>query len=129
MITGEGEYGRARFDVRCREACHEAAPGPLLVADRALDELDMQAVVAGVEAGGGTTDVLPYSWRSRPALVDYVNEIYEPTFVGEMPAGQVGLEPKRKEQGEPAGVLIPSTYRNLNASGHRAHSDSLLGLI
>ena len=71
---------------------------------RGSDTALMQAVVAGVEAGGGTTDVLPYSWRSRPALVDYVNEIYEPTFVGEMPAGQVGLEAKRKEQGERTAV-------------------------
>ena len=47
---------------------------------RGSDPELMQAVLRGVTEGGGATDVLPHSWRSRPALVDYVNQIFVPTF-------------------------------------------------
>ncbi|HEX7038332.1 MAG TPA: UvrD-helicase domain-containing protein [Pseudomonadales bacterium] len=50
-------------------------------------------------------DKLPYSWRSRPALVHYVNAVFGAAFAEEIPREQVVLEPKRAEpSAEPAVV-------------------------
>jgi ATP-dependent exoDNAse (exonuclease V) beta subunit len=51
---------------------------------RGSDPELMQAVLRGVVDGGGVTDVLPNSWRSRPALVEYANHIFVPTFAGSL---------------------------------------------
>ncbi len=71
---------------------------------RGSDPELMQAVLRGVTAGGGTTDILKYSWRSRPPLVNYVNQVFVPTFAGIIPAEQVKLEAKRKEESGAAAV-------------------------
>ena len=55
----------------------------------------MQSVLDAVEAGGGATDVLEYSWRSRPSLVSYINEIFVPAFANRLEREQVALSPKR----------------------------------
>ena len=65
---------------------------------RGSDPKLMLAVLEGVEAGGGATDVLEYSWRSRPALVEYANEIFVPTFEETLERYEVALEPQRQEQ-------------------------------
>ncbi len=62
---------------------------------RGSDPELMQAVLAGVEAGGGATDVLEHSWRSRPSLVEYVNEVFVPAFSNTLDRQQVALNPKR----------------------------------
>lgn len=51
------------------------------------------------------SDVLPYSWRSRPALVHYINSVFSQAFTGEIPHERVTLKPKREEcTDEPAVV-------------------------
>lgn len=56
-------------------------------------------------ARGGEADVLKKSWRSRPALVRYINAVFAHAFDGEIPSEQVTLEPVRTEEtGEPAAL-------------------------
>jgi ATP-dependent exoDNAse (exonuclease V) beta subunit len=62
---------------------------------RGSDPELMQAVLGAIEAGGGTTDVLEHSWRSRPSLVSYINEIFVPAFANRLERKQVALAPKR----------------------------------
>src|SRR5690606_5007906 len=50
-------------------------------------------------------DVLEHSWRSRPALVEYVNSIFTQAFAGELDPRQVRLAPKRAEQVDEPAVL------------------------
>ena len=71
---------------------------------RGSDPELMQAVLRGVVEAGGKTHVLKYSWRSRPPLVSYVNQVFVPTFAESIPREQVILEPKRPEKSEAAAV-------------------------
>lgn len=71
---------------------------------RGSDPELMQAVLRGVSDGGGTMDVLQYSWRSRPPLVNYVNQVFVPTFAESIPAEQVTLEARRPEESGAAAV-------------------------
>ncbi|HET7608696.1 MAG TPA: UvrD-helicase domain-containing protein, partial [Gammaproteobacteria bacterium] len=61
------------------------------------------ATLEALTARGGESDVLEHSWRSRPALVDYVNSVFGQAFAGRMRPEQIELRPKRAERtGEPA---------------------------
>ncbi len=75
---------------------------------RGSDPELMQAVLAGVEAGGGTTDVLEHSWRSRPSLVEYINEVFVPAFSKSLDRKQVALNSKRpvREGKEPKEAAV-----------------------
>jgi ATP-dependent exoDNAse (exonuclease V) beta subunit len=60
-------------------------------------------LLAELAAQGGDADVLEHSWRSRPALVDYVNAVFGEAFAGTLDPAEVALEAKRGERtGEPA---------------------------
>lgn len=63
---------------------------------RGGDAALMAAVVAQLDELGGKKEVLPYSWRSRPALVGFTNSIFGKTFSG-IPPAEVYLQPKRTE--------------------------------
>jgi ATP-dependent exoDNAse (exonuclease V) beta subunit len=56
------------------------------------------ATLAALAKGGSGADKLEYSWRSRPALVSYINAVFCEAFANEIPAAQVTLKPKRAEQ-------------------------------
>lgn len=62
---------------------------------RGSDPELMQAVLDALEADGGKPDVLEHSWRSRPSLVSYINEIFVPAFANRLGREQVALSPKR----------------------------------
>lgn len=62
---------------------------------RGSDPELMQAVLEAVKAGGGTTDLLEHSWRSRPSLVSYINEIFALAFANRLERKEVTLTPKR----------------------------------
>ncbi|MGD8808364.1 MAG: 3'-5' exonuclease, partial [Gammaproteobacteria bacterium] len=84
---------------------------------RGSDPELMQAVLAGVTAGGGASDVLEHSWRSRASLVEYVNELFVPAFASTLPRRQVELTPKRKPRaaatdGDPAVITWHLEGRN-----------------
>lgn len=64
---------------------------------RGSDSQLMESVIAALPQLGGVTDVLDQSWRSRPALVELVNEVFVKVF-NRIPASQVKLNPQRREQ-------------------------------
>jgi ATP-dependent helicase/nuclease subunit A len=63
---------------------------------RGSDTRLMKAVIDGLPSLGGTQDVLPHSWRSRPSLVEFVNALFGDAFDG-IDRAKVILEPKRSE--------------------------------
>jgi ATP-dependent exoDNAse (exonuclease V) beta subunit len=63
------------------------------------------ATLEALAAGGGGADKLEYSWRSRPALVSYINSVFSEAFANEIAPAQVTLEPKRAEQTDEPAVL------------------------
>jgi ATP-dependent exoDNAse (exonuclease V) beta subunit len=63
---------------------------------RGGDATLMSAVVDALPTLGGKRETLPYSWRSRPALVDFVNGVFGGAFAQLKPA-DVRLKPKRPE--------------------------------
>lgn len=63
---------------------------------RGCDPDLMQATLKAVMSQGGQTEVLENSWRSRPELVEYVNELFVPAFSGTLPEDQVKLIPVRE---------------------------------
>ena len=67
---------------------------------RGSDPELMNAVVRGLKAEGGTIEVLKESWRSRPQLVELVNELFVPAFADMLKEDQVRLKPALKEQCE-----------------------------
>ncbi|HEX5421558.1 MAG TPA: UvrD-helicase domain-containing protein, partial [Gammaproteobacteria bacterium] len=67
---------------------------------RGSDPALMQAVLRAVAERGGRSDVLEHSWRSRPALVEYVNEIFVPAFAETLRREEVALTAQREEQCE-----------------------------
>jgi len=61
---------------------------------RGSDPELMQAILKHLDANGGKTDVLTTSWRSRPELVNYVNEVFVPAFANTLAKERVELNPK-----------------------------------
>lgn len=52
----------------------------------------------GLSAASAETDILPNSWRSRPSLVHYINEVFATAFESQMHRDAVVLKPEREEQ-------------------------------
>jgi len=71
---------------------------------RGSDPELMQAILKHLETNGGKTEVLETSWRSRPELVSYVNEVFVPAFANTLPKERVTLKPKlgSKNRAQPA---------------------------
>jgi ATP-dependent exoDNAse (exonuclease V) beta subunit len=65
---------------------------------RGSDAELMKAVLAGLEARGGTQEVLAHSRRARPHLVRLVNAAFGAAFEPALSRAQVELEPVRPEQ-------------------------------
>ncbi len=63
---------------------------------RGGDAALMAAVLNGLPALQGKKETLPESWRSRPALVHCVNEIFGEAFEG-LATADVHLQPQREE--------------------------------
>ena len=59
----------------------------------------------GMARANADSDKLPHSWRSRPALVHYVNAVFAEAFQAEIPAEQIVLTPQRTEQTTEPAVL------------------------
>ena len=64
---------------------------------RGTDPDLMNAVINKLEGEGIPTDILPYSWRSRPPLVEFVNALFVPAFSGYLNEAQVKLTSRRDE--------------------------------
>jgi len=63
---------------------------------RGGDAALMSAVLDRLPELEAEKEVLPYSWRSRPSLVELVNDVFGDAFLG-MPASDVQLSAKRLE--------------------------------
>lgn len=72
---------------------------------RSSDSQLMESVIAALPKMGGTTEVLDQSWRSRPALVELVNEVFAKVF-DNIPESQVKLKPQRREQSADAAYAV-----------------------
>ena len=69
---------------------------------RGGDDALMTAVLDHLPELGGEKEVLPYSWRSRPSLVGFVNELFGAAFP-KLPPSDVVLTAKRPDfEGTPA---------------------------
>ena len=72
---------------------------------RGSDPELMQAVIQAVQAEGGHADRLPCSWRSRPALVHYCNQVFGTAFANTLDPDAVALEPAREEATEDPAII------------------------
>ncbi len=57
----------------------------------------MLAILAELPKLGGSKEVLPKSWRSRPELVRLVNAVFVDAFANSLPRKEVELAPVRQE--------------------------------
>ncbi len=60
----------------------------------------------GVTQQGGTQDLLKTSWRSRPALVHYINAAFTEAFQAELRREEVTLRPERIEASNHPAVTL-----------------------
>ena len=96
---------------------------------RGSDPVLMQAVLHEVHARGGVTDVLKSSWRSRPALIAYTNNLFVPVFSENIPSDQVTLTPERKEATKEPAVehwILKGKNIGLRAAGLAAGINELV---
>jgi len=92
---------------------------------RGCDPKLVRDTLDALAARGGGVDVLEHSWRSRPALVEYVNSVFVQAFAGELDARQITLTAKRDEQ-----VDAPAVLRwTLAARGKEEQAALLAGAI
>lgn len=66
---------------------------------RGSDSSLVEAVIKNLEDTGNIPEVLEYSWRSVPALVEVCNEVFPSIFEKYIPAERVVLKPKRPATG------------------------------
>ncbi len=64
---------------------------------RGSDTALMEAVLQAVRGWGNEPEILGSSWRSRPALVRLVNEIFTDAFANSLQPEEILLQPKRPE--------------------------------
>ena len=64
---------------------------------RGSDTELMQAILQALPRIGGTKEVLPSSWRSRPELVKTINAVFTHAFENSLPKEEVELKPERNE--------------------------------
>jgi len=64
---------------------------------RGSDTELMSAILHELPKLGGTKESLTQSWRSREPLVDLVNAIFVPAFIGSISANEVSLTAQRSE--------------------------------
>lgn len=64
---------------------------------RGSDTELMQSILKALPGMGGTKEVLPSSWRSRPDLVKVVNAVFTHAFENSLPKEEVELKPERTE--------------------------------
>jgi ATP-dependent exoDNAse (exonuclease V) beta subunit len=85
---------------------------------RGSDATLMSAVLSALEAQGTKPDILEYSWRSRPSLVELANDVFIPAFSDELPEEQVRLKPQRGETEGPSFMhwILPGSNAELRNS-------------
>ena len=75
----------------------------------------MKGALEALNARGGTPEVLPNSWRSRPSVLRYLNAVFCEAFRRDgMPRELIELEPERLEIPDTAAVMrwtLPRTRK------------------
>ena len=77
-------------------------PKQSIYAFRGTDPVLIDAVINKIERGksdGLKTDNLPFSWRSRPEVVDLVNKIFKPALANQVKESTIELNPVRTDNG------------------------------
>lgn len=64
---------------------------------RGSDTELMLSIINALPKMGASKEVLPYSWRSRPELVNIVNAVFAPAFANSLTKNEVELSPRRAE--------------------------------
>lgn len=98
---------------------------------RGSDTALMTAILGALRAHGGKVEVLPYSWRSRPSLVQLVNAVFTPAFKDQLPPVEIGLQPKRSDQddGLDGPVLLNWMLKGNNLGEHAAALATAVGAL
>lgn len=65
---------------------------------RGSDSALMQAILKSLPQLGGEKEVLTQSWRSRPELVELINDVFAPAFEPDLAASEVRLSPTRQDR-------------------------------
>ena len=78
---------------------------------RGSDSALMQAILKSLPQLGGEKEVLTQSWRSRPELVELVNDVFAPAFEPDLAAPEVRLSPTRQDR------LPGSAFANWSLDG------------
>jgi len=65
---------------------------------RGSDTELMQSILRELPKLGGTKDVLPSSWRSRPELVHLANAVFSKAFANSLPKEEIELVAQRTDQ-------------------------------
>ena len=76
---------------------------------RGSDTELMQAILKALPDLGGTKEVLPWSWRSRPELVRAVNAAFSNAFSNSLAKEEVELKP------DPHGCVVRTSARQLDS--------------
>lgn len=85
---------------------------------RGSDTELMRSILKALPALGGTKEILPSSWRSRPELVEIVNAAFSNAFSGSLSKEEVELTPTRKD------VLSGPCLANWILGGKNASQDA-----
>ena len=81
---------------------------------RGSDPELMQAVIQAVQSEGGHAERLDRSWRSRPALVHYCNQVFGTAFANTLSPDEVALEPAHPESTEDPAVATWSLPKKID---------------
>jgi ATP-dependent helicase/nuclease subunit A len=96
---------------------------------RGADPTLMAAVVERVTEDGNTPEILERSWRSTPALVHYINNLFVPAFSDTLKPEQVSLIPARDEFTEAPAVELWQLGGSNKASRAQALANGVSSLI
>lgn len=72
---------------------------------RGSDPELMLSALEGIESRGGKADVLSSSWRSRPELVDFCNQVFVTAFKDTLTESQISLSAERPEKSGESSVM------------------------
>lgn len=92
---------------------------------RGSDPTLMAAVVQRVTEDGSAPEILEKSWRSTPALVAYINNLFTPAFADTLTPAQVALTPARSPFTDEPAVAV----WHLGGSNKAMHAKALAGGI
>lgn len=92
---------------------------------RGSDPSLMLTVIDHLKQQGAPINILPKSWRSRPELVEYINNLFVPAFANSLSEDQVALVPATQSPLKCAAV----EHWQLQGKNKEQQADALAGAI